>query len=631
MQLKIKPSLESMYAFTPPTQGRRYTVHSSFTELVFPSGLTTRSPDVYLDVKAPAVVSVEGMGKFRVGAYKLDMKALEHKPNSFQFRSRLELKGGNFDRVETSFDYRLHAAEYTEDPKLSMVLGPVEFQQTALAEAQWLSVQLQSERRGNIDPRTRERICDSVVVVRCFFSQGGAEVQRHGSGFFICPHGYIATNRHVIRPDIEPGMPELTFLRAEVDVASQGGFQTFLGEVVNLHAQYDLAIIRVLLHGNPFLALSERPPQEGDPVVAVGFPGQAASEKTPSLRWGRVTALTPSQHPVFRNIEHSAGIEPGSSGGPLLRPDGTVVGINKSIRGPLSQSRIAIDQMLLRIFLAESYAEGDGYRVGLAESDRYRIIIARTNIAIMLLVSELRAFQHKASSIDSPGGNEKADEKQLTEHGQRIEHVLGVIGQNLGDIRPPSDFHLLHYRLQSALLRIHQSVVNCLVLISNYWEDSMTGPGKSREQKMTATERWECAVDYSNEIQAGLTEWMFSTNRVIGKFWSTAQEHEAIASCVRVSITIGEWSRGIEQSFVSLVSGVVLRHKGDKLVFLTICSDDLKRLLVCESGTSSDSLAFLAELRSELVPIVDELEVDLDFEPQDAGWAVTFKARDMGR
>jgi hypothetical protein len=152
-----------------------------------------------------------------------------------------------------------------------------------------------------------KKCSDAVVLI--FVSDSGKDTSL-GSGFIVSTDGKIVTNYHVIR-NAEKALVKLTngaFFPVESVLASD--------------PVKDLAIIKVTGRNLPVLKVADSDTvQVGERVVAIGSP--LGLESTVSD--GIVSALRKEEGASW--LQTTAPVSPGNSGGPLLRLDGTVVGI----------------------------------------------------------------------------------------------------------------------------------------------------------------------------------------------------------------------------------------------------------------------------------------------------------------
>lgn len=191
-----------------------------------------------------------------------------------------------------------------------------------------------------------------------------------GSGFAVSGDGYVLTNRHVTDafkdPECEKVMSELKSNNVKFDRMSWVFFgrNLFEAEIVYVSDTHDLAVLKTDRRGGHYFRLAEESPRRGNPVTALGFPGisnKGTGQEDAKARLvkdlanrmleqqaGVSTAIkerfddrqfefvltdgkvgrTYNDNLKINWIEHSATINRGNSGGPLLSDDGRVVGIN---------------------------------------------------------------------------------------------------------------------------------------------------------------------------------------------------------------------------------------------------------------------------------------------------------------
>lgn len=175
-----------------------------------------------------------------------------------------------------------------------------------------------------------------------FSSEGGGELALStGSGFVLDEDGRVLTNAHVVS-----GV-------TDVQVTFEDGLRAS-AQVVGKDEGTDLAVLQVPTEGldlRPLELGDSSAIVPGDQVVAVSNPtGFRAAAGT-----GRVSATgrrieAPGGYLIDDVLQTDAAIEPASSGGPLLGPDGRVVGIVSRLgTGP----QFAIPSNVARDVLAE--------------------------------------------------------------------------------------------------------------------------------------------------------------------------------------------------------------------------------------------------------------------------------------
>ena len=141
-----------------------------------------------------------------------------------------------------------------------------------------------------------------------------------GSGFIVTPDGYVMTNSHVVS-----GARHIKVRMPSGDVAE--------GQVMGDDPATDLALVRADLGSvTPLSVDGSLAPRVGQLAVAIGNP--LGFESTVST--GVVSALGrslrgKSNRLIDGVIQHTAPLNPGNSGGPLLDAAGRVLGVNTAI------------------------------------------------------------------------------------------------------------------------------------------------------------------------------------------------------------------------------------------------------------------------------------------------------------
>lgn len=218
-----------------------------------------------------------------------------------------------------------------------------------------------------------------------------------GSGIVMTPDGYILTNFHVIQhADV-------------IDVVFTDGSR-YQAAVVGLDPASDLAVIRAAASGLPYLSLGDSAAlRVGQLVLAMGNPLGFQS----TVSSGVVSALGRSLRSqdgrqIDNVIQHTAPLNPGNSGGPLLDTHGRVVGINTAIIPQAQGIGFAIPASTAQWIITQLLSNGRVRRGYLGISGRSRPI-SRQLIRFHHLVNETAV---EVMSVDKGG---PADQSGLKE------------------------------------------------------------------------------------------------------------------------------------------------------------------------------------------------------------------------
>jgi S1-C subfamily serine protease len=226
-----------------------------------------------------------------------------------------------------------------------------------------------------------------AICERTVFSNGKTLelLKSTGSCFAITPDGYLLTNQHVVSKYVVPH-PDTIKLKDGSIINVTVGFPVivffkrvrFDAKVVWISKRFDLAILKVDRQRNqPYFALGLYPKVARQTLVtALGYPGVANDPRSRQERAGQeakfqealqsaskeVTVETQMLDRTFdfsasrgyvdrmtsdadggTCLEHGARILHGNSGGPLVRSDGVVVGVNTAGMSESEKSHAVVE------------------------------------------------------------------------------------------------------------------------------------------------------------------------------------------------------------------------------------------------------------------------------------------------
>jgi S1-C subfamily serine protease len=133
-----------------------------------------------------------------------------------------------------------------------------------------------------------------------------------GSGFYVNNKGYILTNNHVVDQCSK--------------VWINHNNKNIAASVLKTNKQHDLAIIETDQDNKFFVKFTELVDPVED-VMALGFPQVDILGGEIKRNKGNISSLTGMQGNNY-SLQHTALIQKGSSGGPLLNNKGSLVGVN---------------------------------------------------------------------------------------------------------------------------------------------------------------------------------------------------------------------------------------------------------------------------------------------------------------
>jgi formylglycine-generating enzyme required for sulfatase activity len=166
------------------------------------------------------------------------------------------------------------------------------------------------------------RMIVSLTMI-CLASEGLAQVSS-GTAFAVAP-GLLITNHHVIEGC------------GSVDIISPDGRRS--GATVDADAQIDLALLRVTgIKGATARLRSPRQVRLGESVMVFGFPLAGSLTSGGNFTSGLVSGLR-GLRDAAGEIQITAPVQPGNSGGPVMDASGLVIGV---VQAKLDALRSAI-------------------------------------------------------------------------------------------------------------------------------------------------------------------------------------------------------------------------------------------------------------------------------------------------
>lgn len=218
----------------------------------------------------------------------------------------------------------------------------------------------------------------------------GAGPGATGSGVVVTPDGYILTNQHVVA---NARKTSVSFAEgASVDA-----------DLVGEDVATDLAVLRARASGLAWATLGNSTElRPGQLIIALGNPLGFQSTVSSGVVSAVGRSLRARDGRLIEGIvQHTAPLNPGSSGGPLLNSAGHVVGINTAIIAMAQGIGFSVPSNTAHWVLSQLLQHGRVRRAALGVAARERVIDPR--LARHLELTPSKAVEVMGYDADGPG------------------------------------------------------------------------------------------------------------------------------------------------------------------------------------------------------------------------------------
>jgi S1-C subfamily serine protease len=231
----------------------------------------------------------------------------------------------------------------------------------------------------------------------------------------LTPDGFAMTNSHVVH-----GRPKLRAVTPEGD--------TLDADVIGDDPATDLALLRMAARDLPFAALGDSESlQVGQLVIAMGNPFGFRSTVSTGVISALGRAMRGEDGRLIENIiQHTAPLNPGNSGGPLLDSRGRVIGVNTAIVAMAQGLGFAVPSKIAQWVFGELMAHGRVRRLSLG-------ITATVTLLPRRLVREHDLLSDQAVEVAAVASRGPADVAGLRS-GDIIVAVNGRIITGMDDL-----------------------------------------------------------------------------------------------------------------------------------------------------------------------------------------------------
>jgi S1-C subfamily serine protease len=219
-----------------------------------------------------------------------------------------------------------------------------------------------------------ERVGPAVVSVHIGRQRrDGVTPAGGGSGVIVTPDGYLLTNQHVVQH------------AAQVAITLIDG-DSIAATVIAQDPSTDLAVLRAAGSGLPAAPLAAQAAlRAGQLVVAIGNPFGFEATVSAGVVSAQGRTLRASDGRLIEGIvQHTAPLNPGNSGGPLVDAQSRVVGINTAIIAAAQGIGFAVPAPTAEWVISEVLTHGRVRRAYLGVAGRTRRLDRRLVRALNL-------------------------------------------------------------------------------------------------------------------------------------------------------------------------------------------------------------------------------------------------------
>lgn len=256
-------------------------------------------------------------------------------------------------------------------------------------------------------------------------ARGGA-----GSGVVVTPDGYLLTNEHVVQ---KVSQARVTFVDGRSVPASVAGRDPAT----------DLAVLRAQAAALPYAQLA--PAQRlraGQLVIAVGNPFGFESTVSAGVVSALGRSLRSRQGRLIEGVvQHSAALNPGNSGGPLVDARGRVAGINTAIIAMAQGIGFAIPAATAQWVLSEILTQGRVRRAWLGVAARDRPLDVRLVRALQLAGPRAVEILSRESAGPAAQAELQPGDLIVAVNGEPVDGI-DTLHRLLGRVPPGSELRL---------------------------------------------------------------------------------------------------------------------------------------------------------------------------------------------